>query len=136
MIKKCAIYTRSAIQDVDISEELKCAEAYLEGQPDTWIPKHYHDNGYSGLNLVRPSIIRLMNDIRDGKIDAVVVTGVDRISRNAADFCEFAAIMNEYNVQLITLRHGTIEASPAGNLLLMMLAAFAQYQDSLEREAA
>ncbi len=136
MIRKCAIYTRTALADEDISAELKAAEDYLETQPDTWIAKHYHDNGYSGSNLVRPSIIRLMNDIREGKIEAVVVRGIDRISRNAADFCEFAAFMNEHNVQLISLRHGSIEASPAGNFLLMMLAAFAQYQEELENEAA
>ena len=136
MIKKCAIYTRTAIKDQDISADLKAAETYIETLPDTWIAKHYHDNGYSGLNLVRPSILRLLDDIRAGKIDAVVVTGIDRISRNVADFCEFAAIMNEHNVQLITLHHGLIEASPAGTLLLGLLAAFAQYQDSLDREAA
>lgn len=136
MIKKCGIYTRTALADQDVTAELKNAEDFLAAQSDTWIAKHYHDNGYSGLNLVRPSILRLLDDIRAGKIDAIVVTGIDRISRNVADFCEFAAILNEHNVQLVTLRHGFIEASPAGNLLLMMLAAFAQYQDSLEREAA
>ncbi len=136
MIKKCGLYTRTAIKDQDISAALKAAETFLEAQPDTWIAKHYHDNGYSGSNLVRPSIIRLMDDIREGKIDAVIVTGIDQISRNAADFCEFAAILNEHNVQLITLKHGLSEASPAGNLLLMMLAAFAQYQEELEQEAA
>ena len=136
MIKKCRIYTRTAIADQDISAELKNAEDFLAAQPNTWISTHYHDNGYSGLNLVRPSIIRLMNDIREGKIDAVVVTGIDRISRNVADFCEFAAFLNEYNVQLVTIRHGIIEETPVGNLLLTLLAAFAQYQDSLERDAA
>ncbi len=136
MIKKCAIYTRTAIKDQDVSADLKAAEDFLLTQQDTWVSKHYHDNGYMDSNLVRPSIIRLMNDIRDGKIDAVIVRGVDQISRSAADFCEFAAIMNDHNVQLVTLRHGFVEASPAGTLLLSLLAAFAQYQDSLDREAA
>ncbi len=136
MIKKCAIYTRTAIQDQDVSADLKAAEDFILAQQDTWIPKHYHDNGYMGSNLVRPAIMRLLNDIREGNIDAVIVRGVDQISRSAADFCEFAAIMNEHNVQLVTLRHGFIEASPAGTLLLGLLSAFAQYQDSLDCEAA
>ncbi len=136
MIKQCAIYTRTAIKDQDVGADLRAAENFIEAQPDAWVFRHYHDNGYSGRNMVRPAILRLMRDIRAGRIDAVIVMGVDRISCDAADFCEFAALMNEHNVRLVTLRHGVVGASSTGNLLLTLLAAFAQYQDSLEREVA
>lgn len=56
------------------------------GEGWTLLPEIYDDGGYSGGNLDRPALKRLMADIEAKKIDVVVVYKVDRLTRSLADF--------------------------------------------------
>ena len=46
----------------------------------------YEDAGFSGADLNRPELQRLIRDIRQGKIDIVLVYKIDRLTRNQKDF--------------------------------------------------
>ena len=52
----------------------------------TALPDRYDDGGFSGGNMERPGLRRLLADIDAGKIDVIVVYKVDRLSRSLLDF--------------------------------------------------
>lgn len=134
MITRCGIYTRTAIQDQDISAALKNAERFIEAQENAWVATHYHDNGYSGANMVRPALLRLIRDIEAGKIQAVLVDDICVLTRNHADMIDLAKLMALHNVRLITLKHGGDFENPVGRLLLQILISFAEYERQLEEK--
>jgi site-specific DNA recombinase len=79
---RCAIYTRKSTeeglnQDFNTLEaQREAAEAYIRSQRHAgWIAlaERYDDGGYTGANLERPALRRLLADIAAGKIDCVLV---------------------------------------------------------------
>src|SRR5882757_9779117 len=93
-ILRCAIYTRVSTdagleQDFNsLDAQREASEAYVKSQAhEGWrlIPTVYDDGGYSGGSMERPALQRLLNDIRAGQIDVVLVYKVDRLTRSLAD---------------------------------------------------
>lgn len=63
----------------------------------------YDDGGLSGATMNRPSLQRLLSDIREGKIDVVVVYKVDRLTRSLADFAKMVEILDAHNVSFVAV---------------------------------
>lgn len=83
---KIAIYLRTANEDEEqIELQRKLAIAYCEYRKLTPY-KIYCDYGYSGTTEQRPAYKRLVNDIKKSKINTVVVTSYDRLSRQMIYF--------------------------------------------------
>ena len=98
---RCAIYTRkSTTQNLDsdfntLDAQREAGEAFIASQQhEGWqcLPQHYDDGGYTGGNMDRPALRRLMADIQAGKIDCVVVYKVDRLSRSLLDFAKMLEV--------------------------------------------
>lgn len=71
------------------SSQREAAEAYIKSQrQEGWrlLAEQYDDGGYSGGNLERPALKRLVADLRAGKVQTVVVYKVDRLTRSLSDF--------------------------------------------------
>src|SRR5512142_3015532 len=92
---RCAIYTRKSTEEGldqefnSLDAQRESAEAYIASQrAEGWtvLPDRYDDGGYTGGNMERPALDRLLKDIDAGKIDCVVVYKVDRLSRSLLDF--------------------------------------------------
>src|ERR1700741_987797 len=86
-VRRCAVYTRKSSEEGleqdfnSLDEQRKPCEAYIRSQAgEGWklVPARYDDGGYSGGNLDRPGLNQLLTDIRDRKLDTVVVSKVDR----------------------------------------------------------
>ncbi len=91
---RCAIYTRVSTdhgleQDFNsLHNQREAAEAYVKSQAHegwTLIRAAYDDGGFSGASMDRPALQRLLEDVRSGLIDVVVVYKVDRLTRSLAD---------------------------------------------------
>ncbi len=50
----------------------------------------YWDNGYSGLNFDRSAFSLMQQDMKNGRLEKIVVVSLDRISRNSLDVIAFA----------------------------------------------
>ena len=92
---RCAIYTRKSTEeglDQDFNSldaQREAAEAYIHSQAHagwTALSARYDDGGFSGSNLDRPALQRLLADIEAGQIDCVLTHRVDRLSRSLLDF--------------------------------------------------
>src|SRR5262245_38371003 len=92
---RCAVYTRKSSEEGleqefnSLDAQRESGEAFIKSQQhEGWhlVPERYDDGGFTGGNMDRPALQRLMADIEAGKIDAVVVYKVDRLSRSLLDF--------------------------------------------------
>ena len=93
--------------------------------------EYYIDGGYSGKDLNRPAIKKLIDDCKNHKIDAVFVFKLDRISRSQRDTLYLIEeVFNKYDVSFISMRENFDTSSPFGKAMIGVLSVFAQ----LERE--
>ena len=133
--KKTALYVR-------VSTDAQAEEGYsVEAQTDKLIKfcdihgynhqELYTDGGWSGSNLDRPEIKRLISDIETGYISRVIVFKLDRISRSQKDMLFLLEdIFIPNGVDFISLNENLDTSTPYGKAMIGILAAFAQ----LERE--
>lgn len=91
----------------------------------------YADPGFSGKNLERPAIQKLIKDCEDGKIDTVLVFKLDRLSRSQKDTLYLIEeVFNNNEVGFISVRESFDTTTPFGKAMIGILSVFAQ----LERE--
>ena len=90
----------------------------------------YQDQGFSGKNTDRPDFQRLLRDIRADRISKLYVYRLDRFSRSIADFGQLWNILQEHNVEFVSVTENFDTSTPMGRAMLHIIMVFAQ----LERE--
>src|SRR6476620_6019800 len=104
---RCAVYTRKSTEEGlqqefnSLDAQRESAEAFIRSQTqEGWncLPTRYDDGGFTGGNIQRPALQRLMTDIDAGHIDLVVCYKVDRLSRSLLDFAKMMAAFEEHGV--------------------------------------
>src|SRR5207245_214092 len=113
------------------------AEAYSPSQPPAgWLclPERYDDGGYTGGNMDRPALARLLTDIEAGRIDAVIVYKVDRLSRSLLDFARMMEIFERHQVAFVSVTQQFNTATSMGRLILNVLLPFAQFEREIISE--
>ena len=95
-----AIYTRQSVERADsISVEQQaqlCRDALPAGEVQAC--KVYTDKGFSGKNIDRPALQRLLADAEAGQIEKILVYRLDRISRSVHDFTGLCASLSARGV--------------------------------------
>ena len=134
---RCAIYTRKSHEEGleqefnSLDAQRESAEHYIEAQRMrgwTALPDRYDDGGFSGGNMERPGLRRLLADIDAGKIDVIVVYKVDRLSRSLLDFMKMIDLFNEKGVSFVSVTQHFSTTDPTGRMFLGILITFAQYE--------
>src|SRR5216683_8228726 len=134
---RCAVYTRKSTEEGlnqefnSLEAQREGAEAYIASQRQLgWIlvPERYDDGGYTGGNLERPALQKLLSDVEQGKIDAVTVYKVDRLSRSLLDFARLMEIFERHRVSLVSVTQPLNTTSSLGRLTLNILLSFAQFE--------
>jgi site-specific DNA recombinase len=142
-IKNCAIYTRkSHAEGLDqefnsLDAQREACEAFITSQKhEGWScnKAHYDDGAYSGGNLNRPALERLLNDIKEGNIQVVVVYKVDRLTRNLADFAKLIELFDKHEVSFVSVTQQFNTTSSMGRLTLNVLLSFAQFEREITGE--
>src|SRR5579862_9804567 len=100
---RCAIYTRKStehgleLEFNSLDAQREACEAYIKSQAsEGWrlLQKHYDDAAYSGGNLNRPALQKLLRDMETGEIDVVVVYKIDRLTRSLTDFAKLVEVFD------------------------------------------
>lgn len=91
-------------------------------------PRIYSDRGFSGKNVERPDMQKLIKDIRSGIIKKVVVYKVDRISRNLSDFCNLYDMMKKKDCDFVSSTQPLDTTDPMGEAMLKILFIFAEME--------
>ncbi|MDC7707216.1 recombinase family protein [Vogesella indigofera] len=141
--KRCAVYCRvSSDERLDqefnsIDAQKEAGHAYIASQrTEGWIPvaDDYDDGGYSGGNMDRPALRRLMADIEVGKVDIVVVYKIDRLTRSLADFSKMVEVFERHGVSFVSVTQQFNTTTSMGRLMLNVLLSFAQFEREVTGE--
>ena len=140
---RCAVYTRKSTDEGldqeynSIDAQRDAGHAYIASQrAEGWIPvvDDYDDPAFSGGNMERPGLRRLMQDIEAGKIDIVVVYKIDRLTRSLADFSKMIEVFERYGVSFVSVTQQFNTTSSMGRLMLNILLSFAQFEREVTGE--
>jgi site-specific DNA recombinase len=140
---RCAIYTRKSTEEGleqefnSLDAQRESAEAYIKSQQHegwTCVPDRYDDGGFTGGNMDRPALRRLMADIEAGRIDCVVVYKVDRLSRSLLDFAQLMAKFDKHQIAFVSVTQQFNTTNSMGRLMLNVLLSFAQFEREIISE--
>ena len=142
-IIRCAIYTRKSTQeglDMDFNSldaQRESAELFINSQKgEGWVclPERYDDGGFTGGNMERPAMKRLMGHIADGRIDCIVVYKVDRLSRSLLDFARIMETLDKHHISFVSVTQQFNTTHSMGRLTLNILLSFAQFEREIISE--
>jgi DNA invertase Pin-like site-specific DNA recombinase len=140
---RCAIYTRVSTdqgleQDFNsLDAQYDASQAYIRSQAHagwTLLRAKYDDGGFSGGNTDRPALQRLLQDVRTGKVDVIVVYKVDRLTRSLADFAKLVELFDRHNVSFVSVTQQFNTTTSMGRLTLNVLLSFAQFEREVTSE--
>jgi DNA invertase Pin-like site-specific DNA recombinase len=140
---RCAIYTRKSSEEgleqgfnsLDAQREA-CEAFVLSQQHEGWklVPTLYDDGGYSGGNMERPALKKLLTDIDQKKVNVVVVYKVDRLTRSLADFAKIVEQFDAKGISFVSVTQQFNTTSSMGRLTLNVLLSFAQFEREVTGE--
>src|ERR1700674_5168159 len=134
---RCVIYTRATSEEGlnqefnSLEAQREAAEAYVLSQRQLgWLlaDERYDDGGYTGANLERPALRKLLEDIERGMVDCVLVYKIDRLSRSLLDFARLIEVFERYHVSLVSVTQPLNTTASLGRLTLNILLSFAQFE--------
>ncbi|TKT70287.1 recombinase family protein [Afipia massiliensis] len=140
---RCAIYTRKStehgleLEFNSLDAQREACESYIKSQASLgWkaLPQLYDDPAFSGGNLERPALQRLLKDIDAGKVDVVVVYKIDRLTRSLADFAKLVEAFDARSISFVAVTQQFNTTTSMGRLTLNVLLSFAQFERELSSE--
>lgn len=142
-IVRAAIYCRKST-DENLHSDFNSLDAQREAcqafitslRSEGWmaLEQTYEDAALSGGTIERPALQRLMTDIRQGRVDAVVVVKLDRLSRSLSQFLQLMAFFEQHQIAFCAVTQQINTASSAGRLLVNVLMSFAQFEREIGSE--
>ena len=120
-----------------LDAQRESAEAYVRSQAgEGWVclAERYDDGGFTGGNMDRPALRRLLADIQAGKVNCVLVYKVDRLSRSLLDFARMMELFDRHRVAFVSVTQQFNTASSMGRLVLNVLLSFAQFEREIISE--
>jgi site-specific DNA recombinase len=142
-VVRCAIYTRKSTEHGldqefnSLDAQREACEAYIKSQASQgWraLQQSYNDAAYSGGNLERPALKRLVHDIESGRVDVVVVYKIDRLTRSLADFAKLVETFDAKSISFVAVTQQFNTTTSMGRLTLNVLLSFAQFERELASE--
>ena len=138
----CAIYTRKSSEEGleqgfnSLDAQREACEAFILSQKaQGWkATGAYDDGGYSGGNVERPGLQRLLADIKAQRVRVIVVYKVDRLTRSLADFAKLVELFDAHGVSFVSVTQQFNTTSSMGRLTLNVLLSFAQFEREVTGE--
>jgi site-specific DNA recombinase len=142
VVLPCAIYTRKSSEEGleqgfnSLDAQREACEAYILSQKTQgWVSMGaYDDGGFSGGNVERPGLQRLLSDVASGRVRIVVVYKVDRLTRSLADFAKMVELFDAHEVSFVSVTQAFNTTSSMGRLTLNVLLSFAQFEREVTGE--
>jgi site-specific DNA recombinase len=140
---RCAIYTRKSSEEGleqnfnSLDAQREACSAYIQSQRhEGWreVTTSYDDGGYSGGNLERPALQRLLADIKARKVDLIVVYKIDRLTRSLTDFANLVGVFDAHQTSFVSVTQSFNTTTSMGRLTLNVLLSFAQFEREITGE--
>ena len=139
----CAAYCRKSVEERSdetfgsIENQHESILSFIASHKhEGWVAlsERYDDNGFTGSNINRPSLQKLINDIKEGKVNMVVVYKLDRLSRSLMDFVQILKFFEEHGVAFASITQPIDTSTSTGKLMLHILSSFAEFERQLISE--
>src|SRR5580698_2690100 len=140
---RCAIYTRKSTEEGlqqefnSLDAQREASEAFVASQKhEGWqvVTEHFDDGGYTGGNMDRPALKRLLAAVEARSIDCIVVYKMDRLSRSLLDFARIIEIFDRNGVSFAAVTQQFNTTTSIGRLTLNILLSFAQFEREIISE--
>lgn len=131
MSKSTAIYLRVSSKQQDHASQLPELEHWTQTHDGK---VEWFRDKFTGRSMERPGMDKLMEELRAGKIERIVVWRLDRLGRTARGLCQLFDELRERKVDLVSLKDGFSLASPAGRLHARILASVAEFETEVRAE--
>jgi len=137
---RCAIYTRKSTEEGldqefnSLDAQREACEAYIASQRHAgWLalPDRYDDGGFTGANMNRPGLQKLLQHVQAGNVDTVIVYKVDRLSRSLLDFARMIDLLETHGASFVSVTQQFNSATSVGRLTLNLLLSFAAFEREL-----
>lgn len=131
---RAAIYTRKSTEEglggdfSSLDAQRESAELFVRSQGWECLPDRFDDGGYSGGNMDRPGLKRLVAEIEAGRVDVVCVYKVDRLSRSLRDFSRLMETFDAHKVSFVAVTQSFNTSTPMGRLTLHILLSFSEFE--------
>jgi len=129
-LKRCAIYTRKSSEEGleqhfnSLHAQRQACEAFVKSQDgEGWrvVKAAYDDGGFSGATMYRPALRTLLANVKEKRVDVVVVYKVDRLTRSLADFAKIVEIFDAHGVSFVSVTQQFNTTTSMGRLTLNVL---------------
>lgn len=130
---RAAIYSRKSIftgKGESIDNQIQMCREYAQKNLNVKDFIIYEDEGFSGGNINRPKFQELIQDVKNKRFDILICYRLDRISRNVADFSSTLELLQNNNIEFISIKEQFDTSTPIGKAMVYIASVFAQ----LERE--
>ncbi|WP_227834469.1 MULTISPECIES: recombinase family protein [unclassified Clostridioides] len=137
-IKRVALYIRVSTEEQvlhgdSIRTQTEALEQYAKDNGFIVVDK-YIDEGYSATNLKRPSLQRMLEDIKENKIDLILLTKIDRFSRGVKNFYKIIEILEKHKCDWKTILENYDSSTAAGRLHINIMLSVAENEASQTSE--
>ena len=122
----CRVSTDAVEQENSLENQIAYYENLIQSNPEYEYAGVYYDFAISGYKEKRPGLQQMLTDARDGKIDLIYTKSVSRFARNTTIVLKASRELKELNVGIFFELQNINTLSSQGEVMLAILAAFAQ----------
>lgn len=131
MPKSTGIYVRVSTRDQSHASQLPDLERWVEAHDGEVI---WFKDKFTGRTMNRPAMAKMLDGLRSGKLDRIVVWRLDRLGRTTKGLCDLFDELRDRKADLVSIKDGFSLESPAGRLHARILASVAEYENEVRRE--
>lgn len=130
-MKTTAIYVRVSHRDQTHASQMPDLERWTAAHDGA---VEWFRDTFSGRTMQRPGMDKLLDALRMGKLERIVVWRLDRLGRTTRGLCQLFDELRDRHVDLVSLKDGFNLESPAGRLHARILASVAEYETEIRAE--
>ena len=131
----CRVSTKREEQLSSFETQLAVYRDRIENEPGWVLAGIYADHGLSGVRAEkRPQFQQMIKDCEDGKIDLLITKSISRFGRNTLDTVKYIQKLRSIGIRLIFEKENIDTDSAYSDMLLTVLAAFAQEESHSHSE--
>ena len=140
---RCAVYTRKSTEEGldqafnSLDAQREACVSYISSQRHegwTLAPGDFDDGGFSGGNMDRPALRRLLDEVRARRVDVIVLYKIDRLTRSLSDFARIVDVLDAAGASFVSVTQAFNTTTSMGRLTLNVLLSFAQFEREVTGE--
>jgi|TARA_B000000460_G_C21387450_1_gene336638 DNA invertase Pin-like site-specific DNA recombinase len=138
-VKRIGLYIRCSTDKQEVVLQREQLYEYVDfirrrNRETDYLTQEFVDEGESGGSTKRPQFTRMMEAVQDGRLDYIMVTRLDRLSRSLQDLLNTTTALKNHDCDFVITDQNIDTSTPQGRLLFQIMGAFAEFEREAIRE--